>query len=370
MPKKEMKHSTGEQQKTANGSNKPKKKDPKKKEPEKKNGVWIGSLMFVGLVFFIIILNNPHYLQAQYYRDLWEVDLQDEQLLTAVKQNDLSLAQKLLANGANPNTAQDDLFQRFALGIAVDRNDLEMVKLLLSYHANPNQGDQDGRTPLMTAIDNGQQKIAEVLLESGAKLEQKDDYGQNVLHYSTRQSNLLLVKWLLHEKKLYIDEPDYRGRTPLHNALILNQNPEMISLLLDKGADVLKADLDQMSPIETIMMNKDVKLFRNILDRQPSLLQSKLKDEPLLFFVSRRNAPELLEELVKRGVDLNQKNASGETALHIAAFSHYPKLIEELLRLKADSTILNQLKETPYQISKQFGDQDSMIIFEKYGVTQ
>lgn len=342
---------------------------PRSKGPEKKNGVWIGSLVFVGLIIFIIILNNPHYLQAQYYRDLWEVDLQDEQLLTAVKQNDLSLAKELFGKGANPNTAQDNLYQRFALGVAADRNDVEMVKLLLSYQANPNQGDQDGRTPLMSAIYNGNQKLAEVLIESGAKLEQKDDYGKNVLHYSTQQSNLSLVKWLLHEKKLYIDELDYRGQTPLHNAVILNQSPEVISLLLEEGADILKADFDQITPIETIIMNKNAKLFRRILERQPSLLQVKLKDESLLFSVIRRNAPELLEELVQRGIDVNQKNPLGETALHIAAYYHYPKLIEELLRLNADATIVNHRNETPYQISKKFGDQDSMILFEKYGVT-
>ncbi len=55
-----------------------------------------------------------------------------------------------------------------ALLIATNRNDTKTVKFLLGMNANPNLNDKSGWTPLLSAIDEGNPEIVDMLLTKGA----------------------------------------------------------------------------------------------------------------------------------------------------------------------------------------------------------
>src|SRR5262245_57120367 len=87
--------------------------------------------------------------------------------------------------------------------------DLVRVRKLIEMGANPDARDQDGRTPLFSAVLGGSIGLAGLLLEAGCE----------------------------------VDAADHEGFTPLHFAA-QEYLPEMARLLAAKGADVNARDND------------------------------------------------------------------------------------------------------------------------------
>ena len=57
-----------------------------------------------------------------------------------------------------------------ALLIATNRNRVDVVRVLLDLNANPNVQDRSGWTPLLSAADEGNAEIVNMLLAKGADL--------------------------------------------------------------------------------------------------------------------------------------------------------------------------------------------------------
>ena len=101
----------------------------------------------------------------------------EENLIHAVRNDDVTSVKSLLANGANPNQYDgQDVFT--PLLIAVQKGYTDIVKILLANGANVNQGaHQGGVTALILAAGRGNSNIVKILLAHGANPLQGDDNG-------------------------------------------------------------------------------------------------------------------------------------------------------------------------------------------------
>ena len=90
-----------------------------------------------------------------------------------------------------------------------------MVKLLLEAKPEVDSKDDDGRTPLSWAAENGHEGIVKLLLEAKANINSKDDFGgQTPLSWAAENGNKDVVKLLL-EAKADVNLEDNNGRTPV-----------------------------------------------------------------------------------------------------------------------------------------------------------
>ncbi len=69
------------------------------------------------------------------------------------------------------------------LHVAVSKGDLEVVKKFIAYGANVNEQSED-MTPLMIAARYNKVEIMKVLLENGARPEDKNEQGFTALKYA------------------------------------------------------------------------------------------------------------------------------------------------------------------------------------------
>lgn len=69
------------------------------------------------------------------------------------------------------------------LCMAICKRDVDGVRKLISYGVDVNQESQ-GKTPLMLAARYNSVEIIKLLLEKGAKLNRKDERGQDALKYA------------------------------------------------------------------------------------------------------------------------------------------------------------------------------------------
>ena len=115
---------------------------------------------------------------------------------------------------------------------------LETTRLLLAKGADPNARNGLGATPLMNAALFGGAATVSLLLDAGADATIRTKRGETALANAANRGDLSSVK-LLVGKGADVRNIDYRGYTPLmHAAYADDGTPELIQLLLSKGADV------------------------------------------------------------------------------------------------------------------------------------
>ncbi|WP_143321424.1 ankyrin repeat domain-containing protein [Clostridium sp. HBUAS56010] len=118
---------------------------------------------------------------------------------------------------------------------AIEKNDMEMAKCLIAHGVEINPKDPEQSTPLVTAIDWGGLEMVELLVESGADIEQpvRNRKMTPAMIASTKSNRIL--KYLV-EKGVDINKQSARGDTCLSRAVESGKR-ENVEYLLSIGAD-------------------------------------------------------------------------------------------------------------------------------------
>ncbi|KAH6718700.1 hypothetical protein BKA61DRAFT_652397 [Leptodontidium sp. MPI-SDFR-AT-0119] len=111
-----------------------------------------------------------------------------------------------------------------------------IVALLLEKGAELETKDNYGRTPLSWATEHGHAAVVALLLEKGAELETKDNYSRTPLSWAAENDYAAVVALLL-EKGAELETKDIDGRTPLSWAT-KNEHAAVVALLLEKGTEL------------------------------------------------------------------------------------------------------------------------------------
>ena len=111
----------------------------------------------------------------------------------------------------------------------------DAVELLLAKGADVNLKDKNGRTQLHLAAEWAYADIVKLLLDKGARVNEKDDEsGFTALHHAARFGNKNTAELLI-AKGADINVKDKQGQTPLQVAV--NHDYKVAELLINKGAD-------------------------------------------------------------------------------------------------------------------------------------
>lgn len=147
----------------------------------------------------------------------------------------------------------------------------------------------------------GNTSLLKVFLSLGVDVNQADAYGQTPLHLAVVHNDQDSLKELLKSKKIKLDELNDEGFTPLHIA-VGNNYFELVKLLIESGADVLKK-----SPVSG----------DNVL--HIAVMQSEANMEMIAFLIGYD------EEL------LHQKNNSGINPIQTASDCDKPESLRKYM---------------------------------------
>jgi ankyrin repeat protein len=130
----------------------------------------------------------------------------NQELFEAARNGDTQKVADLIQRGADVNKIESCFVQEYPvmereispLMLASMKDHTETVELLLQSGADVNARDNSGRTPLIIASYHGRNKVVELLIQNGADINDADNLGSNSLatayHNSNTQTADLLKK--------------------------------------------------------------------------------------------------------------------------------------------------------------------------------
>ena len=161
-------------------------------------------------------------------------------------------------------------------------------------------------------------------LDLGADIEARDDLGATPLHLAAAANTDPAVITLLLNRCADImarvnKHIDSLGVTPLHAAAGFNAEPEIIALLLDRGADIdARNDYGEVPLHIAAALNTEPTVVTLLLDRGADIA-AKADDgaTPLHRAAALNTEPAVIALLLNQGADVDAKTNNGLTACQI-----------------------------------------------------
>lgn len=240
-------------------------------------------------------------------------------LLEAAQEGDIIAVEKLLRQGANPNTKDMDGF--CALSYAVMEDCSDIVRLLVESGADVQMRLQgtyvpDGASLLMLSAGPSKNLIVpKFLLEKGVDINAKDKSGNTALMYAANADNPLMCEFLL-ANGAELEAKNLAGDTAL-TACAKSDCPEAARVLLDAGASM--GELLHVAAHEGCPEACRVFLERGVDANQTETASGK--NVTALMLAALNGNIEVARALIEKGANIDAQDTTGKTALMIAAFS-------------------------------------------------
>uniref|UniRef100_A0A8B9GR40 Ion transport domain-containing protein n=1 Tax=Astyanax mexicanus TaxID=7994 RepID=A0A8B9GR40_ASTMX len=333
-------------------------------------------------------------------------------LHAAAKRGHTAVVKALLLKGAHVDATTKD--GQTALHIAVQNCKPQVVQMLLGFGAQVQlRGGKDLETPLHVAarVKEGE-KVAEMLLKSGAEVNAEQENGETAMHVAARYGALQMMRALteegadltwrskvtetpLHvavhhchahmveailnslssersreEAELCVRQENQSGETALHLAAELKnetvhrdeEDVVIIRTLMEYNADITAATRQMgETPLHYCARVGNAAVLQEMLDNVPSSrLQSAINKHskngrsPLLLAAERGHTA-VVRVLLENSARVDVFDEEGIAALHLAAEQGHDDIADILLSHKAFVNAKTKLGLTPLHLSAQSG---------------
>ena len=227
----------------------------------------------------------------------------------------------------------------FQVASAVD------VKNCIANGADVHVRDEDGWTPLHSAVVYNDASTVMALVESGAGLEAQTNEGLTPLHMAAGFNVEPTMVSILLDAGANMNARDLEEQTPLH----LAADSGMVKALLGAGADLAARDDIGRTPLHTAAFAARLSVVKALLNAGPDLEARDDSEYTPLHLAAGFNVPSVVTALLDAGTDVNARDKDGRVPLHIAArHSDKPSVIMALLDSSANANARSADFETPW----------------------
>lgn len=235
----------------------------------------------------------------------------------AFMKGNLKIVRLLVENGAKLDKCD---VESTPLHYAAESDNVETFNYILSQMPDDiNSRNALGMTPILQAAATHSFDVCKYLIAKGGNIFEKDNKGQNILHFASThcKSDLLETLDLL---GLDFNEKDSNGRSPLFCAVEAGNLDAIKFFVEEKFADVKEID------------NYGINLFHVVANKLP-----------------------VCEYLLEQGVDPTVLDESNRSPLHYAAESGKFNIIQFLLDHGCSAVTKDANEMTPIDIASDFG---------------
>ncbi|KAG9500800.1 hypothetical protein J7337_006480 [Fusarium musae] len=248
---------------------------------------------------------------------------------------------KLLQLGVDPNPPKGIIpYGNSFIYTAAATSNISCAKLLLEAGADQAARNDQGYTPLHTAIDWASGETVEFLLDHGANVEDEDPENRQALNRAASRGSFMALEVIL-QRRDEVDGVDYPSdRYPLNQAAESGHN-KCVEILLRHGfSPNIVTSTGQTALISAIEAGR-VDIFKMLLDNKvdPDLTPES-SDPPLIQAISMSDLG-MVKLLIEHGATVDKREAPPDegwsrTPLNVAADWSKPEIFHYLLEKGAD----------------------------------
>ncbi|KAJ8676369.1 hypothetical protein QAD02_012156 [Eretmocerus hayati] len=264
------------------------------------------------------------------------------------------------------------------LHLAIERGDGRIAEFLLNSGADYHLKNADEKTPLHLAFEYGMHSIIQTILDDliGMKEDVIDNYGISHLHIACMADNIAAVSRLIKlganvNQSVNQDSPFSPGFTPLHFTAKYG-SVRIIRTLLENGASYSATDKNNLSPFDILIYrcqhfelnsnDEDLDLLRSIILFHLEKKDNSFNDRGFsllhLFNYNDGNDTEAFRNLVNefpgdvnKSIHKMNTPSDGYTPLHFAMSDGDSFHIQLLIDMGADLMSVTDNGTTPFHLT-------------------
>ncbi|MBK5143497.1 ankyrin repeat domain-containing protein [Budviciaceae bacterium BWR-B9] len=266
-------------------------------------------------------------------------------LMIAAQARREDVVKLLLDRKANPHQKTTSGVTALMLGIGVD-NQPELLKMLIAAKSDVNLQCPDGSTPLMIALGSHNAILEDRKTIESLRTKPLSDESEMLVsdgNYSLYpKPDINAVKVLL-DANAKVDIKDHEGSTALDYAITREYDTNIMTLLMNAGADVNAPTGYGTTPLIHSFYNQNIDYTRLLISHGANVNSTHKGGEPPLFVAARDATPDTIELLIHHGAEINYQTPRGKTPLMSAVEAKKPENVEALIRLGADINLKDDL---------------------------
>lgn len=254
-----------------------------------------------------------------------------------------SITSILLQNKADVNVQNKNGYS--VVHLLSMTNNVGLAQQLLENGADLNLVDNKGRSAVYLALETKNQKMFDLLSKTSG----------NLLKQATLNSNVDLIKSLITEHNLNVDEEDDHGEPPILHALN-NNKPEVVKLLIEHGANLKKHQSEIVQKIVSLGFMELMEFFNQNLTFKDD------QNRSLLFFAVLNNKEDMVKWLIDNGAPTDTKDSKFDYGLlHLSASLGHMNITKMLLN-HCDVNELNKKHESPLSLAVRFQQPEIVLL--------
>ncbi|XP_037747858.1 serine/threonine-protein phosphatase 6 regulatory ankyrin repeat subunit A isoform X3 [Chelonia mydas] len=288
-------------------------------------------------------------------------------LHAAAKRGHAAVVKALLQRGAEVDARTKENYT--ALHIAAQHCKPLVVQTLLGFGARVQlKGGKAQETPLHIAacIHEGE-KVAEMLLKSGADVNVEQENGETAMHVAARHGNLRMIKALIEEGG-ELTSQSKAGECPLHIAVQHCHLPVVEEILnylatekshAEASACVNQENKNDWSPLLMAAERGHTAIVKILLQHHARVDVFDEHGKAALHLAAENGHDQIADMLLWHKAFVNAKTKLGLTPLHLSAqngYNHLVKLLVETHLASIDAMTLT--KRTPLHLAALTGQLD------------
>ena len=276
---------------------------------------------------------------------------------------------------------------------AVDQYRVNSVKLLVSAGAQINPKTLTGKTPFDRAIKNGFYKIANYLREQNAKSSETnvvqlaiinsdieklknvlkkdkvDGSGTDIcphpLHHAVFWGEDKIVELLINSGVDPSDEKIFGKGKPLLNISTKYNHHETSKILILNGVSVNQKDVNGFTPLH-FASSSSFEITKLLINRGADVNAKNIYKRTPLYYAAGNGMYEVVSLLISKSKNLNNIDGYGLTPLHIAAKGH-KKITLTLIENGSDVNTKDKNGNTPLDIAAENQNTEIAALLRKHG---
>ncbi|XP_073186113.1 uncharacterized protein [Lepidochelys kempii] len=255
----------------------------------------------------------------------------------------------------------------------------KVAEMLLKSGADVNVEQENGETAMHIAARHGNLRMIKALIEEGGELTSQSKAGECPLHIAVQHSHLPVVEEILNylatekshaEASACVNQENKAGETPLHLAAAVKKDmvhfegeeTKIIAMLMEYNADISRTTRVSLeTPLHYCARvgNADVllEMLKHIStsQMQQSINKQAKNDWSPLLVAAERGHTAIVKILLQHHARVDVFDEHGKAALHLAAENGHDQIADVLLWHKAFVNAKTKLGLTPLHLSAQNG---------------